>query len=137
MTGLTGGDFAIGSERPRSFPRLATPTPQVNWVLYPEHSFPTSKHCEQYGLLRSHLTPRLVQVKQSSAAPPAGARLLRLRTAAASDLGFDGVGSGTVILMKVQEYSTLDMCRKVEGRKQLQVPRRVIEDQEAPQAWFM
>jgi len=26
-------DFAIGSARPRNFPRLATPTPQVSWVL--------------------------------------------------------------------------------------------------------
>lgn len=95
---LTGGDSAIGSESPRSFPRLATPTPHVNWVLYPEHSFPISRHCEQYGLLRSHFTPLFEHVKQSSAAPPAGARLLRLRTAATSALGFDGVGSGTVIV---------------------------------------
>ncbi len=81
---VTGGAFAMGRERPRSLPRLATPTPQVSWVLYPEHSLLTSRHWEQYGRRRSHLTPRFVQVKQSSEAPPAGARLLRLRAAAAS-----------------------------------------------------
>lgn len=43
------GDWAsvTGSDIPRSLPRLATPTPQVNVVLYPEHSLPWSKHCEQ------------------------------------------------------------------------------------------
>lgn len=40
----TGGAFAIGRDRPRSLPRLATPTPQVSWVLYPEHSLLTSRH---------------------------------------------------------------------------------------------
>jgi hypothetical protein len=29
----TGADFATGSDKPRSLPRLATPTPQVNCVL--------------------------------------------------------------------------------------------------------
>lgn len=43
----TGGAFAMGRERPRSLPRLATPTPQVSCVLYPEHSLLTSRHCEQ------------------------------------------------------------------------------------------
>lgn len=80
----TGGAFAIGRDSPRSFPRLATPTPQVRRVLYPEHSLLTSRHWEQYGRRRSHLTLRLMQVKQSSEAPPAGARLLRLRAVAAS-----------------------------------------------------
>ena len=61
---------------PRSFPLLATPTPHVNVVLYPEHSFPMSMHCVQYGRLRSHLTARLEQVKQSSVAPPAAVRRL-------------------------------------------------------------
>ena len=74
-----GADLATGRDRPRSFPRLATPTPQVNWVLYPEHSLPTSKHCEQYGRRRSHLRLLLVHAKQSSEAPLAGARRLRLR----------------------------------------------------------
>ena len=36
-----------GSFWPRSFPRLATPTPHVNVVLYPEHSRPRSRHWEQ------------------------------------------------------------------------------------------
>lgn len=75
----TGADLATGSDKPRSFPRLATPTPHVNWVLYPEHSFPTSRHCEQYGRRRSHLVFLLVQAKQSSDAPLAGALLRRLR----------------------------------------------------------
>jgi hypothetical protein len=44
---LTGGAFAMGSDKPRSLPRLATPTPHVSCVLYPEHSLPISKHCEQ------------------------------------------------------------------------------------------
>ena len=35
---------AMGSDRPRSLPLLATPFPQVNCVLYPEQSFPSSKH---------------------------------------------------------------------------------------------
>jgi hypothetical protein len=38
---------AIGNESPRNFPLLATPTPHVNVVLYPEQSLPSSKHCEQ------------------------------------------------------------------------------------------
>ena len=39
--------FAMGSDRPRSLPRLATPTPQVRVVRYPEHSFPISMHWPQ------------------------------------------------------------------------------------------
>src|SRR5277367_7058983 len=35
-----GADLAIGNDKPLNFPRLATPTPQVNCVLYPEHSVP-------------------------------------------------------------------------------------------------
>lgn len=31
---------AIGRDNPRSLPLLATPTPHVNVVLYPEQSFP-------------------------------------------------------------------------------------------------
>jgi hypothetical protein len=79
---VCGGDFAMGSDRPRSFPRLATPTPQVKVVLYPEHSFPISMHCPQYGRRRSHLTPRFLHAKQSSLAPVAGALLLRFLGAA-------------------------------------------------------
>ncbi len=75
----TGADFATGRDKPRNLPLLATPTPQVNWVLYPEHSLPTSRHCEQYGRRRSHLVFLLVQAKQSSEAPLAGALLRRLR----------------------------------------------------------
>lgn len=75
----TGADLATGRDRPLSFPRLATPTPQVSCVLYPEHSFPTSKHCEQYGRRRSHLVFLLTQAKQSSEAPLAGALLRRFR----------------------------------------------------------
>lgn len=36
--------LATGLERPLSLPRLATPTPHVNVVLYPEQSFPISMH---------------------------------------------------------------------------------------------
>jgi hypothetical protein len=39
--------FAMGNDRPRSLPRLATPTPQVRVVRYPEHSFPISIHWPQ------------------------------------------------------------------------------------------
>lgn len=38
---------ATGNDSPRSFPLLATPTPHVSCVLYPEQSFPWSKHWEQ------------------------------------------------------------------------------------------
>ena len=41
------GFFATGNERPRSLPRLATPTPQVRVVLYPEQSLPCSIHWVQ------------------------------------------------------------------------------------------
>jgi hypothetical protein len=44
---VCGGDFAMGNDKPRSFPRLATPTPQVKVVRYPEHSFPSSMHWPQ------------------------------------------------------------------------------------------
>lgn len=47
-------DFAIGKDNPRNFPLLATPTFHVKAVLYPEQSFPCSRHCVQYGLFRSH-----------------------------------------------------------------------------------
>lgn len=40
-------DCITGRCWPRSFPRLATPTPHVNVVLYPEHSRPRSRHWEQ------------------------------------------------------------------------------------------
>lgn len=43
-SGLVGGELRIGKERPRSFPRLATPTPQVKVVRYPEQSLPISRH---------------------------------------------------------------------------------------------
>ena len=33
LGGFTGGAFAIGRDSPRSFPRLATPTPHVSCVL--------------------------------------------------------------------------------------------------------
>ena len=38
--GSTFLDFAIGNAKPRSLPLLATPTPHVKVVLYPEQSFP-------------------------------------------------------------------------------------------------
>lgn len=87
-----GADLATGRESPRSFPRLATPTPQVSWVLYPEHSFPNSKHCEQYGRRRSHLVFFLIHVKQSSEAPLAGAllRLFRCGTVGGSEQEEEG-----------------------------------------------
>ena len=80
----TGGDFAMGKDMPRSFPRLATPTPHVKVVLYPEHSFPISTHCPQYGRRRSHFIWRFLHAKQSSVAPVAGALLLRFLGAAAA-----------------------------------------------------
>jgi hypothetical protein len=79
---VAGGDFGMGRDMPRSFPRLATPTPHVNVVRYPVQSFPSSIHCPQYGLRRSHLTCRFVQAKQSALAPVAGALLLRFLGAA-------------------------------------------------------
>ena len=101
----TGADFATGRDKPRSLPRLATPTPQVNWVLYPEHSLPTSRHCEQYGRRRSHLVFLLVQAKQSSEAPLAGALLRRFRwsTVGGSDEPQEdgGQARGRVIVTEV------------------------------------
>ena len=74
----------MGKDMPRSFPRLATPTPHVKVVLYPEHSFPISTHCPQYGRRRSHFIWRFLHAKQSSVAPVAGALLLRFLGAAAA-----------------------------------------------------
>jgi len=114
FSGLTGGALGTGRDRPRSFPRLATPTPQVNCVLYPEQSFPTSRHCEQYGRRRSHLTFLLEQVKQSSAAPPPAARLLRLRTEAVSALEAGGLawtGRETVMLDREGSEGVYDGSR--------------------------
>lgn len=68
---LSSAPLETGQVIPRSLPLLATPTPHVRVVLYPEHSLPISMHCVQYGRLRSHLTERLRHVKQSSVAPPA------------------------------------------------------------------
>lgn len=50
--------LATGLERPLSLPRLATPTPHVNVVLYPEQSFPISMHGVQYGRFLSQPTDR-------------------------------------------------------------------------------
>ena len=85
-----GADFATGRDKPRNLPRLATPTPQVNCVLYPEHFSPTLRHCEQYGRRRSHLVFLLEQAKQSGA--------LRRRFCFAA-----GQGSGRVIAEEVSE----------------------------------
>ena len=119
-----GADFAMGRERPRSLPLLATPTPQVNWVLYPEHSLPTSRHWEQYGRRRSHLVFLLVQAKQSSEAPLAGALRRRLRwgTVGGSDEAQEdgGQARGRVILREksgFQERNAMEhmeiLCVKV------------------------
>lgn len=75
---------ATGSDSPRNLPLDATPFPHVNCVLYPAQSFPSSRHCEQYGRLRSHCAPVLAHVKQSLAAPAGGALFLLLRGAGLS-----------------------------------------------------
>ena len=49
---------AIGNDNPRSLPLLATPTPHVKVVLYPEQSFPWSRQGVQYGRRLSHLVWR-------------------------------------------------------------------------------
>ena len=91
---------ATGSESPRNFPLLATPTPHVNCVLYPEQSLPWSRHCEQYGLRRSHCNARLLHVKQSAAAPAVGALfLLFLGEAFASDAVCGELIGGAVMLV--------------------------------------
>lgn len=69
----TFGVPTTGRDNPRSFPRLATPTPHVSCVLYPAQSFPSLRHWVQYGRRRSHGMFRLEQVKQSAEAPAAGA----------------------------------------------------------------
>lgn len=104
-----GADLAMGRDKPLNFPRLATPTPQVNCVLYPEHSVPNSRHCEQYGRRRSHLVLLLLQAKQSSDAPLAGARLRRFR-GAEEEMSTDapGHGTGTVILNEQELWMLLN-----------------------------
>ena len=91
-TGATFLLFAIGKARPRNFPLLATPTPHVKTVLYPEQSLPRSRHCVQYGLLLSQVVCKSWQAKQSSAAPVVGARLLFFRgeVGEGMSLVFDG-----------------------------------------------
>lgn len=97
-----GADRATGSDKPLNLPRLATPTPQVSCVLYPEHSFPTSRHCEQYGRRRSHLVFLLIQAKQSSDAPLAGAllRLFRCGNAGSTHDEEGGHARGNVMLTR-------------------------------------
>ena len=99
---------ATGSDRPRSFPRLATPTPQVSWVLYPEQVFPRSMHCVQYGRRRSQVVLSCWHAKQSTAAPVVGARRRRLRggasfAAGSRAAGGAGTGPGSPILVVAQE----------------------------------
>lgn len=111
-------DPETGKDKPRSFPRLATPTPHVNVVLYPEHRPPRFRHCVQYGLRRSQLTWRLVQVKQSSAAPLPTTRLRRFRGSEVASFGclagfraLEGGGAavemGTVMTWRSVEESCL------------------------------
>jgi hypothetical protein len=86
------GDFAIGKDMPRSFPRLATPTPHVRVVRYPEHSFPFLTHCSQYGRRWSHFTPSFLHAKQSTVALVAGVFLVLL---------FLGAETAAVLLVAV------------------------------------
>jgi hypothetical protein len=44
VVAVWGGDLGTGRDIPRSFPRLATPTPQVSVVRYPVQSLPNSIH---------------------------------------------------------------------------------------------
>ena len=99
---MTCWEVATGSESPRSLPLLATPTPQVKVVLYPEHSFPLSRHCEQYGLFLSQGTAFFRHEKQSSAAPDAAVLRLRFRgadEATVSDVASEAVGMGASAAM--------------------------------------
>ncbi len=99
--------FAMGQAKPRSLPLLATPTPQVNVVLYPEHSLPMSMHCVQYGRFRSHFTPRFPQAKQSSVAPPpAVLRLLFL--GGGPDMPFGSMEASLVGAMMVDVMPNSD-----------------------------
>jgi hypothetical protein len=116
-----GADLATGSERPLSFPRLATPTPHVNCVLYPEHSFPISRHCEQYGRRRSHLELLLVHAKQSSEAPLAGAlrRRLRCGTVGGSEVAHEegeGHATGKVMVKKTDQETGIEHIEARAGR---------------------
>ena len=87
-TGATFLLFSMGNARPRNFPLLATPTPHVNTVLYPEQCLPRSRHCVQYGLLRSQVVCSSWQAKQSSAAPVVGALLLFFRGEVGGGMSF-------------------------------------------------
>ena len=103
----------MGRDSPRSFPLLATPTPQVRVVLYPEQSFPTSKHCVQYGLLLSHFVWRSWQAKQSSAAPVVGALLRRFRGEVG---GLVAAGGGASIGVMFVAMLVFEMVyKRVEG----------------------
>lgn len=104
-------DFAIGKDRPRSFPRLATPIFHVKAVLYPEHPLPWSRHCVQYGRFLSHFCWLSWHEKQSSAAPLAGALRLRFRGevtgwSGAAALAFSGgFTSAAVVMAEEQDYA--------------------------------
>lgn len=72
----------MGKDKPRSLPLLATPTPHVRVVRYPEQSLPFSRHWEQYGRRLSQLDPLLMHAKQSSEAPVVGTRRRRFLSVA-------------------------------------------------------
>lgn len=120
--------FAIGHESPRSLPLLATPTPHVKVVLYPEHSFPMSIHCVQYGRFRSHFTARFLQVKQSSEAPPPAVRRLLFLGGGAVAVVVVGcsigcsVGARTVDVISkqhatLQAFRSQSNCHDLEGNQ--------------------
>lgn len=113
---VTGGfesTLSTGNDMPRSLPLLATPTPQVNCVRYPEQSFPMPRHCEQYGRRRSHSVPRLRQVWQSSAAPDGGTRLRRFFDCASTTVEVSGCCAAFCMMMEegLETFRSLSEAR--------------------------
>jgi hypothetical protein len=100
---------ATGSDSPRNFPLLATPTPHVSCVLYPEQSLPWSRHCEQYGLRRSHCNARLLHVKQSAAAPAVGALFLRFLDGSFASAAMCGELIGGAVILVIFAIVAIDM----------------------------
>lgn len=111
-----------GSFWPRSLPLLATPTPHVRVVLYPEHSRPSSRHCEQYGRRRSHRAPRLEHVKQSSGAPLTTVLLRRFRIGAFGSVLRDLLLAGSRAGSRTGRVGFSDIMSEYRGRHLAGVP---------------
>ena len=66
-TGSTVSVILTGECFPFNAPRLATPWSHFRMTPYPEQTRPRFSHFAHVGTLRSHLTRRLLQTRQSAA----------------------------------------------------------------------